>query len=163
MVPRYTSVLVALALLTSGAAVDAQIPKPAKPLREYSYNGKHQHWELTVPKVETPVGIRDVRFDLHNGDERPEPYQDAFVTEVLGWLPTVKAAVRAALPEIDPRFADAKEIDALRGPSITVEYQEPGKITRWLLHFERDHGKQVVVYTFVFNRNELEDSIVGVH
>ena len=163
MLPRFIIVLVALALLTSGSTVDAQIPKPAKPLREYSYDRKYQQWEFTVPKVETPVGVRDVKFVLHNGDERPESYQDAFVTEVLGWLPVIKAAVRAALPEIDPRFADRKEIDALRGPSVTIEYQEPGKISRWLLHFERDHGKQVVVYTFEFNRKELEDTIVGVH
>ena len=163
MLRRFLIVLGALALLTSGATVEAQIPKPAKPLREYSYNPKYQHWELTVPKIETPIGVRDVRFDLQNGDERPEPYHDRFVNEVLGWLRDAKAAVRAALPEIDPRFADAKEIDALRGPSVTIEPQEPGEISRWLLHFERDHGKQVIVYTFVFNRKELKDTIVGVH
>ena len=132
-------------------------------MRAYTYDSKHQEWKCTLPKLETPVGARSVPVTIHNGEEHPEAYQDAFVTEIAKYLAQVKDAVHAALPEMDPRFANKAEIAALRGPSITIKHQEPGKISRWLLHFEREHGKQVVVYTFEFDRNKLVDTVIGVH
>jgi hypothetical protein len=153
----------ALALSQTPRAISEE-PKLSKPaMRAYTYDSTYQDWKCTLLKVETPIGTRNVRVTLQGGDEHPAAYQDAFVTEIAGYLPLVKEAVHAALPEMDPRFSNKAEIAALRGPTITIEYQEPGKISRWLLHFEREHGKQVVVYTFEFNRKELVDTIIGVH